>query len=279
MTSPNEAQQQTYSHINGSSTEELLDRFAVSEICRGWPVYRDASEWNNYRSLFTKDGAYVWTSKSLRVMSALKCLTCSKTAWSGPKTIDEFIEVSKLGKANGNFIMHRVSDTHSRLLLLCCLHSHQECGTLVDLNPETQRAVGKMKATITQRFTTPEGQVFDVDCDCRFWFFCLKESNKTASSALASLLGAPGTEWKTKFVKLTYDKDKLVSVDGTFPDVSSEELAKYPVGYRHLGWAQNKFCGHAIDLNLPTNDQYADLMYEALHAWLAGAENPGLDWE
>jgi hypothetical protein len=57
----NEVQPVTYSHINGS-TEELLARFAVSEICKGWPVYRDASEWNNYRSFFTDD-AFVWTSK------------------------------------------------------------------------------------------------------------------------------------------------------------------------------------------------------------------------
>lgn len=48
---------QQYSHIGGTTTE-LLDRFAVSEICKGWTVYRDASEWANYRSLFTDD-AYV----------------------------------------------------------------------------------------------------------------------------------------------------------------------------------------------------------------------------
>jgi hypothetical protein len=41
----------------------MLDRFAVSELCKGWPVYRDASEWKNYRNLFVDKGAYVWTSK------------------------------------------------------------------------------------------------------------------------------------------------------------------------------------------------------------------------
>ena len=44
---------------------------------------------------------------------------------------------------------------------------HRENGTLVDLNPVTGRAVGKMKATITQRFMFPEGAC-DVECDCRF---------------------------------------------------------------------------------------------------------------
>lgn len=63
MTTPLEAHTKEYSHINGSATE-LLDRLAVAELCKGWPVYRDNSEWMNYRSLFTKN-AVVWTSASL----------------------------------------------------------------------------------------------------------------------------------------------------------------------------------------------------------------------
>lgn len=61
MTSPLEAQPIVYNHINGTQ-QEMLDRFAVSEICKGWSVYRDASEWNNFRDLFT-ESAHVWTSK------------------------------------------------------------------------------------------------------------------------------------------------------------------------------------------------------------------------
>lgn len=60
MASPEEPHARTYSHINGT-TSELLDRLAVSELCKGWAVYRDASEWMNFRSLFSDD-AYVWTS-------------------------------------------------------------------------------------------------------------------------------------------------------------------------------------------------------------------------
>ena len=60
MTSPEEPHTRTYSHINGPVTS-LLDRLTVSELCKGWPVYRDASEWMNFRSLFSDD-AYVWTS-------------------------------------------------------------------------------------------------------------------------------------------------------------------------------------------------------------------------
>ena len=58
-----ETQPNSYSHINGS-TEEILDRYCVSELCKGWPVYRDASEWNNYRSIFAEKDAFIWTSMS-----------------------------------------------------------------------------------------------------------------------------------------------------------------------------------------------------------------------
>lgn len=63
MTSPIDPHTKIYSHINGTP-EDLGDRLAVSELCKGWPVYRDSSEWKNYRDLFAEE-AYVWTSESL----------------------------------------------------------------------------------------------------------------------------------------------------------------------------------------------------------------------
>ncbi len=59
-----ETQPNTYVHINGT-LEEILDRYCVSELCKGWPVYRDASEWNNYRNIFAEKGAFIFTSTSL----------------------------------------------------------------------------------------------------------------------------------------------------------------------------------------------------------------------
>lgn len=61
MTTSQDAHSRQYSHINGTP-EDLLDRLAVSELCKGWPVYRDSSEWKNYRNLFCQE-AMVWTSK------------------------------------------------------------------------------------------------------------------------------------------------------------------------------------------------------------------------
>ncbi|EXF74177.1 catabolic 3-dehydroquinase [Colletotrichum fioriniae PJ7] len=214
-----------FSHIGGTSTD-LLDRLAVSELCKGWPVYRDASEWANYRSLFTKD-AYVWTT------------------WSGAQPIDDFIRISVAGKSSGAFIMHR------------------ECGTLVELNPGTGRAVGKMKATITQRFKHPDGYEYDVDCDCRFLFFYEKAKEERGDGQI---------NWKAAYVKLVYEKDKIVPVDGKqAPVFADEDLAKYPAGYKYLGAAQSTL-GYEIDIKLVTGGDVraCNKMYQSMERWPEG---------
>ncbi|KAI1409457.1 hypothetical protein F5Y13DRAFT_90437 [Hypoxylon sp. FL1857] len=258
MTSPNDPQAKVYSHINGNESE-VLTRLAVSELCKGWPVYRDASEWKNFRSLFCND-AYVWTSKKLLTSNNQPYRGTRANqihlAWSKRQSIDGFIQKSKEGKSNGDFIMHR------------------ECGTLVELNPSTSRAVGKMKATITQRFRIGGDDamgidpiVFDVDCDSRFHFFCFRDSCTSA--------------WKVKYVKLIYEKDKIVPVDGkTPPSFTKEALDRYPEGYKYLGAAQSML-GHDIDVSLPTiqgpelgpaNTMWLDL-YDKMGQWLDGAED------
>lgn len=56
-----ETQPTVWNHLNGSP-DEILDRYCVSELCKGWPVYRDASEWKNFRDLFADKGAFIFTS-------------------------------------------------------------------------------------------------------------------------------------------------------------------------------------------------------------------------
>ena len=218
---PEESEPVVTNHINGS-TEEILARLCITELCKGWPVYRDASEWQNYRSLFTKEGAYVWTT------------------WSGGLTIEDFIAVSIKGRANGDFIMHR------------------ENGTLANVNLSKQRGLGKMKATITQRFSM-RGVEIDVECDCRFIFFCRIEDS----------------EWKAQYVKLFYEKDRVVPVNGR--DVPEgvfvkEELDKYTEGYKYLAVAQNSL-GHKILIDLPNaeNKGFHD-MYASMADWLQGKD-------
>jgi len=169
-----------------------------------------------------------------------------RPAWSGGLAIDDFIAVSKEGRKNGDFIMHR------------------ENGTLVDLNLVKSRAVGKLKATITQRFTDPRtGYQFDVDCDVRFIFFCTF---------------TPAQEWKCKYYKSFYEKDRVSAVDGIHcPEFKSEQLGRFPEGYQYLGVAQ-EMIGHPVITNLATmqNGEFYK-MYEAMHDWLEGRD-PDLWW-
>lgn len=110
----------------------------MREICEGWPCYRDAAEWSNYRNVF-HDDAYIATS------------------WSqGP--IDTFIEESKHGFANQKdffYILHRIT------------------GQTVDV--QGNEAVSKMKVTVACRITI-DGIEMDNEADCRF--FSLPEKRK-----------------------------------------------------------------------------------------------------
>ncbi|KAL4981447.1 hypothetical protein BDW68DRAFT_196513 [Aspergillus falconensis] len=76
----NENQPRIWNHIIDSA-EAILDCYSVSELAKGRPVYR---------GLFDEN------------------LT-DETAWSGGLHIDDLIETSKKGRANGDFIMHRES--------------------------------------------------------------------------------------------------------------------------------------------------------------------------
>lgn len=138
---------------------------------------------------------------------------------------------------------------------------HRENGTLANVNLAKQRGIGKMKATITQRMNL-HGIPVDVECDCRFIFFALIEDG----------------EWKARFVKLFYEKDKILAVNGKLPEIPESELDKYTEGYKYLGYAQSTL-GHKILHDLPNanNKGFKD-MYQAMADWLDGKEID-LFWE
>jgi hypothetical protein len=145
---------------------------------------------------------------------------------------------------------------------------HRENGTLVDVNLSITppRAIGKMKATITQRFTdSSTGIQYDVECDTRFIFWCLREANG---------------DWKAQYNRLFYEKDRLVPVDGKHvPEFGEEELKRYPEGYKYLGAAQARL-GHPVLTGLPTcrDDEAFWRMNEMMRKWLRG-EEVDLDWD
>ncbi|KAI9804619.1 MAG: hypothetical protein M1833_006693 [Piccolia ochrophora] len=196
--------------------DDVLDRMKVREICEGWGTYRDAAEWRNYRSMF-HDDAYIATS------------------WKqGP--IDEFVEASKEGFEKGSdfmYILHRI------------------IGQTVDV--QGNRAVSKMKVTITCRFTF-DGVEMDNEADCRFFFLLEKRQGK----------------WGVVFYTLLFDKDKFVPVNpGHTFTIPEEEVAKYPSGYRYLAWAESRI-GSPPKMDLNAHGPERDVLYAKCKDWLEG---------
>lgn len=152
------------------------------------------------------------------------------TTWTGRTHHADFIEMSKVGMDKGAFIMHRIH------------------GSTTDINPEATRAVTKMKATISQRFKmkTVDGKDCEVDAesDCRFCFLFQRMENG---------------EWKARYVRHWYEKDKLIPVNPNLvPVLDEKELAKFPVGYRYLAYCQEATMGVKVSTDMPGHRREGD---------------------
>ncbi|OQE16902.1 hypothetical protein PENFLA_c026G02105 [Penicillium flavigenum] len=210
---------------NNGPDNLVLERAKLRELAEGWPCYRDACEWENFESIFHED-AHVYTT------------------WSGRVHFKDFMEASKAGMDKGAFIMHRCH------------------GVTTDITPEATRAVTKMKATITQRFTI-DGCEVDAEADCRFIFFFEKVSGS----------------WGARFVRHWYEKDKLLPVDpNKVPKVDEAKLASYPEGYKCLAYCQELTMGVSVLTDMPghrrhvgtVNAEKHDLLYQQAKDWLDG---------
>ena len=91
--------------------QTLIDKLAIADVVNNWAVWRDAGDWDRFRSVWHDDG---W-------MTA--------TWFQGPA--EEFIEVSRAGFDRGVSILHFLG------------------GSSVDL--KSQRAIAQTKMTISQR--------------------------------------------------------------------------------------------------------------------------------
>jgi hypothetical protein len=92
-------------------SDEVMEKLAIRELVENWIVWRDAGDWDRFRTVWHDDG---------RMMA---------TWFQG--TADEFIEVSRQGWARGVSILHF------------------QGGTSIDL--ASQRAIAQTKMTISQR--------------------------------------------------------------------------------------------------------------------------------
>ncbi|KAJ6108658.1 hypothetical protein N7523_009981 [Penicillium sp. IBT 18751x] len=210
---------------NNGPDNLVLERAKLRELAEGWPCYRDACEWENFESIFHED-ALVYTT------------------WSGRVSYKDFVQVSKAGMDKGAFIMHRCH------------------GVTTDITPEATRAVTKLKATITQRFTI-DGCDVDAEADCRFIFFFEKADGR----------------WGARFVRHWYEKDKLLPVNpNKVPKLDEVKLASYPEGYKCLAYCQELTMGVSVLKDMPghrrhvgtVNGEKHDLLYQQAKDWLDG---------
>ncbi|KAK3622941.1 hypothetical protein LTR56_021882 [Elasticomyces elasticus] len=175
------------------------------------------------------------------------------TSWTGRVHYKQFIEASKAATDDGAFIMHR------------CL------GASTDIDPGGTRAVTKMKATITQHFVL-DGCEVDADADCRFCFFFEKGTQTVTDIAEG--------EWRARYVRHWYEKDKLIAVNPTkVPELDEVELAKHPYPYRHLSYCWETVMGKSLIKDLPghrrdgqetANGRAHDVLYAMCKSFLDG---------
>jgi len=131
-------------------------------------------------------------------------------------------------------------------------------GTTVDVRGG--RAIAQTKMTINQRATVDD-VVVDAVCTGRFYDFFEKRAGR----------------WAIVRRQPVYEKDRIDAVEpGRKLDLDAALLARFPEGYRHLGYLQTK-AGFAVRLGLPglRGAEIAKLYAEGA-AWLAGSARPGV---
>ena len=159
------------------------------------------------------------------------------TWFQGPA--QKFIEVSREGFNKGVSILHFLGGW--------------TCEIVGD------RAISQTKMTINQRAPL-EGFLVDVVCTGRFYDFFEKREGR----------------WGIVRRQPIYEKDRLDPLDpSAVLKLDKEWLARFPEGYRHLGYLQSKN-GFKVKADLPgLRGPAVEKLYAEGKAWLAGSARPG----
>jgi hypothetical protein len=160
------------------------------------------------------------------------------TWFQGPAR--QFVEVSRAGFERGVSILHFLGGFTCEI-----------AGT---------RAIAQTKMTINQRAMV-DGLEVDVVCTGRFYDFFEKRAER----------------WAIVRRQPIYEKDRMDPVEPSrrvMLDVTV--LAKFPEGYRHLGYLQTKN-GFTVKGNLPgLRGDAVQTLYAEGKAWLSGSPNAGV---
>ena len=194
--------------------DDILDRLAIRDLIQNWVLWRDAGDWERFRTVWHDDG----------VMMA--------TWFQGPAS--EFIRVSKEGWERGVSILHFLG------------------GTAID--QAGSRAIAQTKMTISQRAVV-EGVPCDIVCTGRFYDFLEKRSGR----------------WGLVLRQPIYEKDRMDPIpQGAAPVLDAAILSRYPEGYRHLAYAQEKI-GYTVKRDMPgLKGPEVEALYRRGAQWLAG---------
>ena len=160
------------------------------------------------------------------------------TWFQGPAR--RFIEVSREGFNKGVNILHALG------------------GWTCDV--AGSRAISQVKMNILQRAPL-DGVMVDVLCIGRFYDFFEKRDGR----------------WAIVRRQPIYEKDRLDPLDPSATLVlDPAHLARFPEGYRHLGYLQSKN-GFTVKQGLPgLRGPEIEKVYAEGKAWLAGSEKPGV---
>ena len=125
---------------------------------------------------------------------------------------------------------------------------------------EGDRAIAQTKMTINQRAEV-DGIEVDAVCTGRFYDFLAKR----------------GGQWGIVRRQPIYEKDRLDPVvPGTAIHFDTELLARFPDGYKHLGYLQTK-AGFTVKLGLPgLRGPEVERLYREGEDWLNGSNEPGV---
>ena len=159
------------------------------------------------------------------------------TWFQGPAT--KFIQVSRDGFERGVNILHFLG------------------GFTCDI--AGARAIAQTKMTINQRATV-DGVLVDVVCTGRFYDFLEQRDGR----------------WGIVRRQPIYEKDRLDPVDPSATlALDADLLARFPEGYRHLGYLQSKV-GFTVKQGLPgLRGEAVQRLYAEGQAWLTGSPRPG----
>jgi hypothetical protein len=161
----------------------------------------------------------------------------TSTWFQGPAT--EFAKARRAGFERGVNIIHFLGGTTCEVA--------------------ENRAIAQTKMTINQRASV-DGIVVDAVCMGRFYDFFEKRDGR----------------WAIVRRQPIYEKDRLDPVDpGVELHLDGALLARFPEGYRHLGYLQTK-AGFNVRLGLPgLRGAEVAKLYDEGAAWLDGSAAPG----